>query len=300
MFPNKGLPYWDCTIDARILSNGHIEGVNESIFSDRYLGSSVGAKTSGYAVKSGRFAFWPIAMSSALYNLSSNIFGFMRHPLSLNDTPYLSRHGGYLCGSNLTLPTSKDWNYCLTSTKPFDIVSWDACVEPYIHAPPHTYLAGSWFTVAQQKAVLKNASETHFLNTPNCVQWLGYISPPSWINTSRIPPRTYIHPYAANCFTCPKSKQPCFPKNPMNLCGPLFSGFIDYIKAHQNPRRLTAQTTSDDDYYYYEYDFSDFQINPSMEPTTVERHFEVTLVDSKLIQVLGDFGDPAFSPNDPM
>ena len=72
----------------------------------------------------------------------------------------------------------------------------------------------------------------------------------------RIPLGTAIHPIAADCFTCPKDIQPlisdltCTLTKP--ICGPLFSGYIDYLKNNLTDTLLTSllsvivPSTSDD------------------------------------------------------
>ena len=104
------------------------------------------------------------------------------------------------------------------------------------------------------------------------------MDPPDYADPD-IPPGTAINPYAAECFTCPTSIQPsnsditCAPTQP--LCGPLFSGYIDYMYADNY--------TGDDTIMFDNYASLLNEIQP---PTD--------------IQIMGDFADTAFAPNDPM
>lgn len=253
-----------------------------------------------YVVKNGRFASWPIAITALAYNLTSNIYGFMRHPLSINRSPFVTRHGGSLCGFNVSLPTTQDWMRCLNFPIKNNLPSWDSCVEPYLHAPPHIYLAGSWLTAAQKMRFSVNASE---INSENCVQWLGYIQPPAYINLTEFRPYTFIHAYASNCFVCPPSQiSPnavmCEPKDSTRLCGPLFSGFLKYL-TDSSLLASNSQTFTGDDYYYDYSGTTDMSLQ-SAKSTLPKEYFQVQLTKSQDIQILGDFGDPAFSPNDPM
>lgn len=280
-----------------------------SIFSSTYLGSSRGDPKDNYIVKNGRFAFWPIAIATSLYNISSNIYGLMRHPLSINSAPYVTRRSGQLCGQITNLPSIQDWNGCLRDTNKYDINSWDSCVEKNIHAPPHLYLSGSWLTSSQKKRLFLNQSASVEINSINCVQWLGYIPAPPQINLTAIPSRTFIHPYAAKCFNCSNdiennSIHMCEPANVERLCGPLFSDFIEYLN---DQTKISTQSSTDntplvsDDYYTYNDDgISDSTTLSTASPKLTKQSFQVTLIKQENLQILGDFGDPAFSPNDPM
>ena len=97
----QGLPYWDFSLDM------DDSGVHPSIFSETYLGGS-GDPIEGYAVVDGPFSYWPIAdISSGIYGSISSPYGQLRHPLSINPSPYMTRRLGSLCGIKFDLGDSR-------------------------------------------------------------------------------------------------------------------------------------------------------------------------------------------------
>ena len=194
----------------------------------------------------------------------------MRHPLSMNKSPYVTRAGGAICGYQIGLGDPTMWNMCLNVGE--SISDWTACVDSNIHGPAHSSIAGSWRKEGQ-------TSDSSY-----CAQWYGFIAPPQkaklvQTNTNfRYPYGTFINPYALDCFECPTcdlsidpSKCTCAPKDPNFQCGPLWTNLVGDISGSTNLRGGGNATDN-----------------------------MVTLSDPSVIQILGDVGDPAASPNDPM
>lgn len=84
----EALPYWNYARDMTEFDMTH----SESIFSDKYLGSYVG-RESDYSLVNGKFRFWKI--STDVNNKYKSAFGYLRHPLSSNKSPYVTRNGGH-------------------------------------------------------------------------------------------------------------------------------------------------------------------------------------------------------------
>lgn len=264
----EALPYWDFTRDVAPLNSNYT-----SIFSNQYFGSYVG-QTPDYSVMDGEFAQWPILKDTNTHELLQykNAYGYLRHPLSLNKSPYLTRRGGSICGYQIGLGNPQMWNMCLNSGE--SISDWTACVDANIHGPAHSSVAGSWRRDGQTS------------DSPYCAQWFGYIAPPSGAilvnrtKDSRYPFGTFINPYALNCFDCPTcdlTKNPndceCTPHDPNGICGPLWTSLLSSKR------------------------------NPSLRSGTINGTDSVNvinLIDAGQIQILGDIGDPAASPNDPL
>lgn len=159
----RGLPYWDFSLDQNPDS-----GVT-SAFSDRYFGGSGDVSlspnppstsslhltiplsfipfqpTDGYTVTDGPFAYWPIADSSTLppeaHSLTS-VFGLLRHPLSINNNPYLTRRIGSLCGIQFDFGDASFYSKC--SSLGANISEFRLCIDPTIHGPAHLAIGGSW------------------------------------------------------------------------------------------------------------------------------------------------------------
>jgi hypothetical protein len=126
----KALPYWDFRLD--VIDN---EVGNKNAFSNEYFGSLQGEPPL-YNVIDGQFRYWPIAKvnsNNIERNISiSNSYGYLRHPLSINKSPYLTRRGGELCGNHVkSLGSIKQWDKCITNTK--DITEWFNCIETGIY-----------------------------------------------------------------------------------------------------------------------------------------------------------------------
>ena len=263
----EALPYWDFARDVAPLNANYT-----SIFSDNYFGSFVG-KGPNYTVLDGAFGKWYISTDNTGHGPVKwkNPYGFLRHPLSINKSPYMTRKGGAICGYSIGLGDPNMWNMCLNVGG--SISDWTACVDSNIHGPAHSSIAGSW------------RSETQKYDSPYCAQWYGYISPPptsvlqSTNSNSRYPYGTFINPYARDCFECPTCTMDqeaancmCVPKDPKGMCGPLWTNLVS-----------TNETASS-----------------LRKGTNVIAGNMVTLASPEVIQHLGDMGDPASSPNDPM
>lgn len=91
----KALPYWDYRLDLIIDPK---EIGNKNAFSNEYFGSLQGEPPL-YNVIDGQFSYWPIAKVNSnnveRNLLKSNSYGYLRHPLSINKSPYLTRRGIY-------------------------------------------------------------------------------------------------------------------------------------------------------------------------------------------------------------
>jgi len=118
-------------------------------------------------------------------------------------------------------------------------------------------VAGSW----------KRISQIATNDSPQCTQWYGFISPPSFPQNEPPPPLwnrgSYKHPAGTECFECNKCQQSdpvdncvCTPRQ--DLCGPLWSNLPDKDWA------------------------------------------KISLTSANNIQILGDFADPISSANDPI
>ena len=267
----KGMPYWDFARDMTPLSQHY-----PSAFSAKYFGSRIG-QASDYAVVDGPFAKWTVPKNTNGHsNIHTNPFGYIRHPLNPNKSPYFTRKGGTICGTQFGLGDPTMWDVCLQAGD--KILDWNACIDAYIHGPAHSSIAGSWRQTGQKTDSLQ------------CAQWFGFIAAPQsplTFSSKNSPYQlgTFIHPYALGCFSCPKCTQDKDPKDcmcqPKNPCGPLFS----------NLRTLPTSNPT----------------NPGTKPSsgtpllrTSSSAYKINLVSADQIQILGDFGDPAGAPNDPM
>ena len=107
----EALPYWDYSRDVAPLKSNYT-----SIFSAKYFGSYVG-EAPDYSIIDGEFGHWPILKDTDTNEplLHKNVYGYQRHPLSLNKSPYLTRRGGSICGYNIGLGDPQMWNLCLNS-----------------------------------------------------------------------------------------------------------------------------------------------------------------------------------------
>ena len=262
----EALPYWDYAKDLPPLSRNYT-----SIFHEDYFGSYVG-RSPDYAVINGKFAKWPIKKGHEKWK---NPYGYMRHPLSPNKSPYLTRNGGSICGFTLGLGDPNMWNECLNVGE--HISQWTACVDSNIHGRTHSSISGSW----------RREGQDH--DSPFCAQWYGYIAPPtpsSLINQNTDPYYqygTFISPYSMGCFDCPICDDSqgsdtcmCSPANKNSNCGPLWTNLVtgnDTITQGTFLRKGTVQHSTKN---------------------------AATLSDLAGIQILGDIGDPAASPNDPL
>ena len=147
---------------------------------------------------------------------------------------------------------------------------WTSCIDSKVHGPAHSSIAGSWRRDGQN------------FDSPNCVQWYGFIGAPQSPRVSSFATTvldevyrygTFVSPISLNCFSCPtcdksRNSNDCM-CTPRPSCGPLWT-------------RLRVGTTLRKG--------SRFIDTSDMSP----------LVSSSEIQILGDLGDPAGSPNDPM
>ena len=204
-----------------------------------------------------------------------NPYDYMRHPLSPNKSLYLTRNGGSTCGFTLGLGDPNKWNECLNVGE--HISQWTPCVDSNIHGRAHSSISGSW----------RREGQDH--DSPFCAQWYGYIAPPtpsSLINQNTDPYYqcgTFISPYSMGCFDCPISDDSqgsdtcmCSPANKNLHCGPLWTNLL------RGNDTITQGT---------------FLRKGTVQPSTKNA---ATLSDLAGIQILGDIGDPAASPNDPL
>ena len=266
----EALPYWDYSRDVAPLKSNYT-----SIFSAKYFGSYVG-EAPDYSIIDGEFGHWPILKDTDTNEplLHKNVYGYQRHPLSLNKSPYLTRRGGSICGYNIGLGDPQMWNLCLNSGD--SISDWTACVDSRIHGPAHSSIAGSWRRDGQTS------------DSPFCAQWFGYIAPPvdakllNATSDTRYPFGTFINPYALNCFDCPTcdiTQNPnsciCTPHGAKGICGPLWTSLVN-----------STQAT--------------YLRGGSVNNLSSDTKNSITLADSAQIQILGDMGDPSASPNDPL
>ena len=257
----EALPYWSYARDVTPLSNSY-----ESIFSSNYMGSYIG-KGSKYAVNDGKFALFPISNKTAGTIVTQSPYGYLRHPLSVNKSPYVTRKGGTICGYSINVGSTSAWTSCLGVGG--SIMDWTSCVDGRVHGPAHSAIAGSWRRKSQ------------FSDSDYCANWYGIIAAPSNPLTSSSYNRpyqlgTFIHAHTAGCFSCPKctmDKKPdeCMCAVKSRPCGPLWTNLVKL--ANTNIVR-------------------GFNTN--------KNQYKVELTSASDIQVMGDFGDPAGSPNDPM
>jgi Common central domain of tyrosinase len=260
--PNiKALPYWDYTRDTGLLNRSYT-----SIFSPQYFGSYVG-QGADYEVLDGKFAKWPVSKNSK--HRWRNPFGYLRHPVSVNKAPYVTRNGGSVCGYPMNLGDPTMWEQCLRVGD--SISDWSLCVDSKVHGPAHSSIAGTWRKDGQD------------YDSPNCAQWYGFINAPStaiWnsnlragISNTAFPYGTFISPYALGCFSCPTCKQSDNPSDCMcssaSSCGPLWTKLRFGNTLRQGSRFIDTSKMS--------------RLAPPAD-----------------IQIIGDLGDPAGSPNDPM
>ena len=260
----KGLPYWDYTRDKAPLNKKY-----KSIFGSDYMGSYVG-KGKDYAVTNGKFKNWPISRGQKHGPIDRrNCYGWLRHPVSCNPSPYLTRNGGKVCGYPLDFGDITMWDTCL-QTADDNILNWTSCVDSNIHGPAHSAIAGSWRRDGQ------------YDDAPNCVQWYGFIDAPpkakipadsGSVLDSVYPYGTFISPWALGCFTQPKCDLSQNPSEcmctPADSCGPLWTKLRDGNTPRKGGRNIDTSAFS-------------------------------TLAPADNIQICGDLGDPVGSPNDPM
>ena len=259
----EALPYWDYTRDVAPLSSRYT-----SIFNDKYFGSYTG-QAPDYSVLDGRFARWPISRNGPSHGKHNwrNPYGFLRNPISINKSPYVTRNGGSVCGYPMAIGDPTMWDHCLKVGD--SILDWAACVDSKVHGRAHSSIAGSWRRDGQS------------VDAANCAQWYGVIDPPSsavWNynlrgGNSPYPLGTFVSPYALGCFSCPTCELSVNPNSCMcdyaTSCGPLWS------KLRMSSTLRTGSR------------FIDTSLMSPLAPASV-------------IGILGDIGDPAGSPNDPM
>jgi hypothetical protein len=164
----KGLPYWDYSQDKQ----------GKCIFSEKYLGNSTG-RPGDFAVADGQFKLWPIQKidnSNIEQTLGiSNVFGYQRSPISVEKTPYITRHGGSMCGSKVGLGSIRNFEKCLNAGP--NIIDYLACIDPTVHGIAHSAVGGSF----------KRRSQKNSVDSPFCTQWYGYISPPNFPEDYQVP-----------------------------------------------------------------------------------------------------------------
>jgi hypothetical protein len=213
----EGLPYWDF---------GRENSSNfQAIFSDDYFGSLTG-DAPDFVIKDGKFAYWGIKKESernaSVFKGVMNIYGYMRHPLSVNKAPFLTRRGGIFCGSPFTsFGDVNMWSGCLSVGD--NIADWASCVDSFLHGPAHVAISGSW------------RREGQTFDAPNCSQWFGYISPPGAFT----PMGTFISAFGLGCFDCAQKcsiGEDCFCRPRQKLCGPLWTG----LRSGNKSRDLAA------------------------------------------------------------
>jgi hypothetical protein len=192
---------------------------SDSVFSLTYLGAYVG-QPPDYIITDGPFAYWDISRDEQNHFADGwrirNVFGYLRHPLSLNKSPFLTRRGGHFCGFNISLGEPNMWNKCLRVGD--NIRDWTLCVDQYVHGPAHASIAGSWRRPGQT------------FDSPYCAQWFGVVPPPSTLPTMG----TFIHAAAHDCFDCPECpldaenslSNPCMCVPKSSSCGPLWTGLV--------------------------------------------------------------------------
>ena len=104
-----------------------------SIFTEEYLGDAIGDPNNNYEIRNGKFASWNIfkaARSDKIDNFT-NGFGYLRSPLSVNKSPFLSRRAGSMCGITLKIQSVSEFEGC--THVDFDINAWMKCADPSIH-----------------------------------------------------------------------------------------------------------------------------------------------------------------------
>lgn len=262
-----GLPYWDFSLDMLNTPS------YPTVFSAEYFGSN-GDPEQGYAVVDGPFSYWPIARDTLNFGLNwSSPYGYLRHPVSVNPSPFLCRRIGSLCGRYFEFGDPNSYRLC--SALGPDISQFRECTDPTLHGPAHLRLGGSW----------KRTSQRNAKDSQNCAEWYGLIQPSVDPNdpSARADPNlqslgSFVSAHSSGCIVCDKTDfVKCGPRdNPdrcmcslaspqPNSCGPLWTGLID--------AELSGNAKSD---------------------------YRVTLAPPKEIQIIGDFVDAACSPNDPI
>lgn len=308
------LPYWDISLD---LHDHPRNKDSESIFSDRYLGSYVGTGKN-FEVLDGSFANWWISTQPESRGLRGNVYGYLRHPLSINSAKYLTRRGGSMCGRDMALGAASSWDYCMESSVSFNIPSWDSCVEPLLHGPPHSAVAGSWPSGFTRSSPVNDSRLTP---VTSCSQWFGFIAPPEGVDMSTA--GTFTHPYALDCFVCVQcdagDMQECGCKPRASHCGPLWTNTTSHREGtagashhHYSNCTQSNQTTDTtphlfaesvpDDLYSYSYYYTEPSdpIDPPAHDDVGECALMTAMESPESMHVLGDFADPVCSPNDPM
>lgn len=200
------LPYWDKALDTDPHSDS-----SKNIFSDEYFGSYVG-EAPDYSIVDGKFAYWKIRRDGQKWK---NSFGYMRHPLNPNKSPYVTRNGGSICGYPLDIGDPIWWDKCLEVGD--SILDWTACVDANVHGMAHSSIAGSWRREGQESDSL------------DCAQWYGYISPPASAiqTTGNYAFGSFVNPYTLGCFKCPEctldqDQNSCMCIS-QDKCGPLWT-----------------------------------------------------------------------------
>lgn len=257
----RGLPYWDFSLDAKKDDDNDFP----TVFSSTYLGSS-GDPESGYAVTDGPFAYWPIANDTSIFGLDfSSPYGYLRHPVSVNPSPFMTRRLNSLCGIEFDMGNKMSYREC-NVIEP-DISLYRQCIDPSLHGPAHLAIGGSW----------KRASQLDREDSPSCAQWYGQIRPRGENDTEPLyleKMGSFVSAWAMGCFNCPGKDEKCTldedpdacictRKDPdPKSCGPLWTELI-----------------------------REEERDPSL-------NYKATLTPCADLQIIGDFVDAVCSPND--
>eukprot|EP00811_Abedinium_folium_P035303 NODE_8107_length_1522_cov_11.559140.p1 GENE.NODE_8107_length_1522_cov_11.559140~~NODE_8107_length_1522_cov_11.559140.p1 ORF type:complete len:487 (+),score=82.04 NODE_8107_length_1522_cov_11.559140:99-1463(+) len=173
------LPYWDYRLDT------HNPAGRGSVFSDEMFGDFRGDPNASYMVKNGRFADWPISDKPDKYHMRPSLYGFLRGPMSMNEAPNLTRHGGGLCDVHQSVGNVSMWGKCLAKD---NIRDWHYCLDLEVHGRAHFGVGGGW---------------ERYRNMPqddSCFSFYGMIG-----NQIEGPGMgSYIYPLVRGCLACPK------------------------------------------------------------------------------------------------
>ncbi|KAJ1448305.1 hypothetical protein M885DRAFT_539598 [Pelagophyceae sp. CCMP2097] len=224
-----GLPYWDYRQDAEAPAES-------AVFSSKYFGAFVGDASKGFQVTNGRFGNWPVASGNSTQTNWTNLHGFLRGPMSMNDAPTNTRNGGTMCGVPMGVGNASGWDRCLGFAA---IKDFHYCLDFDVHGMAHFGVGGGWPRFEAQVPIEK---PTSLYEPPECASFYGMVG-------DVIEGRgkgSYRYPLTRGCLVCPDCDAKglaaeecvCTCANADCSCPGLWSGDPSIVETIVDPERV--------------------------------------------------------------